>query len=117
MILIINAIILSLMILMIHVSFWDGMIFGKIRSSYLYQLPSLIRKPLYECHICMCSLWCVIMFPMFYDILSSDLIVMIRTMIKLMLCSGGMLVLISPIVWSMETINGERFVDSNKQYE
>ena len=46
----------SLMIAGIHVLLWPGMIFAWMRK-YLKHLPLFIRKPLFECMICMASIW------------------------------------------------------------
>lgn len=41
-----------LMIHFIHACTWDGMIFGFVRRK-LYYFPVWIKKPLYDCVICM----------------------------------------------------------------
>jgi hypothetical protein len=37
---------------------WDGMVLNWTKQ-YLERLPVLIRKPLFECLICMSSLWSI----------------------------------------------------------
>lgn len=45
-------IIISFIVLFIHVTLWPGMIFASIGEK-LKVLPEFIRKPLYDCPICM----------------------------------------------------------------
>ena len=46
----------SLLIAGVHVLFWPGMILSSL-TKYLIRLPLLVRKPLFECLICMSSIW------------------------------------------------------------
>jgi hypothetical protein len=46
----------SLIITAIHVLFWEGMLLEKL-SRWLIWLPKWLRKPLFECNICMASIW------------------------------------------------------------
>lgn len=48
--------IISLTVLFLHVCTWEGMIFGSI-GKLLKSLPNYIRKPLYDCPICMSVWW------------------------------------------------------------
>lgn len=48
---------IALSIIFIHALFWDGMLLGSLRRSWLTNLPLWVRKPLYECAVCMTSLW------------------------------------------------------------
>lgn len=47
----------SLIITAIYACFWDGMIFGNIRAWMDERIPYMLRKPIYDCIICMSSLW------------------------------------------------------------
>lgn len=45
-------------VLFLHVTTWEGMIFGNMEQWLrLNYLPSYIRKPLYDCPICMTPWW------------------------------------------------------------
>lgn len=48
--------IIALSVLFIHVTFWEGMIFESIGKK-LSALPHYIRKPVYDCPICMVPWW------------------------------------------------------------
>jgi len=43
---------------------WDGMVLNWLKP-YLELLPVLIKKPLFECLICMSSLWTIIYYIVF----------------------------------------------------
>ena len=65
-----KAIIISLMITAIHVSMWDGMIFGKLRE-WLNGVLSImgarwLAQPLYECNICMGGIWTLVLYPILF---------------------------------------------------
>lgn len=52
----------AFVIILIHVSMWEGMIFSFIPWIIEYticdwKLSPYIQKPLYECMTCMCSIW------------------------------------------------------------
>lgn len=64
-----EAIQISLIITAIHVCFLSGMIFEKI-AVYLQRLPIWIRKPLFECLICMGGLWTLILQPICFGYFS-----------------------------------------------
>ncbi len=51
----------ALFVLGIHVLFWDGMVLSWAKK-YLSALPVFLRKPLYECAVCMSSLWGVLFY-------------------------------------------------------
>lgn len=57
---IVQALHFSLMILAIHALFWEGMILFPV-ARILNYLPLVMRKPLFECMICMSSVWTVLM--------------------------------------------------------
>lgn len=48
--------IVAFTVLFIHITFWEGMIFESI-GKLLKSLPNYIRKPLYDCPICMTPWW------------------------------------------------------------
>lgn len=64
-----NGIIISLVCVAIHVMVnWPGMILSWLEQ-YLFRLPSWLRKPTYECLICMSSVWtAVLWFPLGGDL-------------------------------------------------
>ena len=43
---------------------WDGMILYWLKR-YLERLPVLLKKPLFECLICMSSLWTIVYYIVF----------------------------------------------------
>lgn len=47
-----TAIIIAFVVLFLHACTWEGMIFGFV-SKKLHRLPDYIKKPLYDCPICM----------------------------------------------------------------
>jgi hypothetical protein len=49
-------VITALIVLFLHVTTWEGMIF-EIVSDKLRPLPDYIKKPLYDCPICMAPWW------------------------------------------------------------
>lgn len=51
----------SLLILGINCLFWPGMLLFKLVKP-LSKLPELLRKPLFECMICMSSVWGTVFF-------------------------------------------------------
>lgn len=61
---------ISLIIVAIHVSLMDGMIFGWLRQKMDLLLDrmhlEILRMPLYECIICMGGIWSLILYPILY---------------------------------------------------
>lgn len=92
-----KVITISLIIVSIHVSLMDGMIFGQIRQKldlFFDRIHmEILRMPLYECIICMGGIWSLIIYPILYG-WSWDLI-------PTMLCVIGFNTLISPIITKM----------------
>lgn len=89
-----KVITISLIIVAIHVSLMDGMIFEKLRHALDEvfgdsKIPFMV-KPLYECVICMGGIWSAILYPILYG-WSWDLI-------PTMLCVIGLNALLSPII-------------------
>lgn len=67
-----QIIITSLIITAIHVTTWDGMIFHSA-AEWLGQFldimgVSVLRKPLFECLICMGGIWTFAIYPILYGI-------------------------------------------------
>ena len=65
-----RIIIISLIITAIHVTTWDGMIFHR-PAEWLGDVldrfhVSCLRKPLFECLICMGGLWTLILDPLLF---------------------------------------------------
>lgn len=54
-----TVVITSLKILAIWVCFQDGMILGPVRRMLERILPTILRKPLFECLTCMGGVWTV----------------------------------------------------------
>lgn len=72
-----TSIVFSLIITAIHISFWQGMIFGIFRVDVLDKIcPKILRKPLYECLPCMASIWTIVL-SIAFGILSIKPIVLI----------------------------------------
>ena len=70
-----KIVIIALIITAIHVSTYDGMIFGALREKVdaLFERPkwkrvAWIRKPLYDCNVCMGGVWTVILYPSLFGI-------------------------------------------------
>ena len=70
-----QIIIIALIITAVHVSMFDGMIFGVFRQRMdaLFDKPSLrrvswLKKPLYDCNVCMGGVWTLIIYPPLYGI-------------------------------------------------
>jgi hypothetical protein len=59
--------ILSLIITGIHVSMWEGMIFGKVAEWIHSKIGPVASKPVYSCLSCMSSLWTILLWGCFYD--------------------------------------------------
>jgi len=70
-----RAITISLIITAIHVSMWEGMIFSFVRvwlsniiDDILTPNAALkVKKPLFECLICMGGIWTLILCPIIYQ--------------------------------------------------
>lgn len=67
-----KIVIIALIITAIHVSMYDGMIFGKLKQRVANALDKLhcpvLKRPLYECNICMGGIWTLIIYPILYGI-------------------------------------------------
>ncbi len=50
------VIIVALCVLFLHVCTWEGMVFHVVSNS-LWKLHSWLKKPLYDCPICMAIWW------------------------------------------------------------
>ncbi len=50
------SLIIALIVFFVHACFWEGMILDKVRYQ-LWNAPSWITKPLYDCPICMTPWW------------------------------------------------------------
>lgn len=65
-----RIIIISLIITAIHVTTWDGMIFNRpaewLGGVLDRSRPSFLRKPLFECLICMGGVWTMILDPIIF---------------------------------------------------
>lgn len=65
--LITTAIIISLITIAIHICFtWKGMIFYTIGKWLQLRLHKYIKKPLFDCPMCMSSFWTIVFFVSFF---------------------------------------------------
>lgn len=89
-----KVITISLIIVAIHVSLMDGMIFDDLRKKMDAFLEKhnlyLLKMPLYECVICMGGIWSLVIYPFLYGFSWK--------VIPTMLCVIGLNALISPII-------------------
>ena len=79
----IRALEISLIITAIHVSMWEGMIFGWFRELLSKWIERIfggfgywVRKPLFECLICMGGIFTFVLYPILYGF---DLVEIIKT--------------------------------------
>lgn len=61
--LLLSALVISLFCNGIHILFEEGRLFGSIRK---INLPELISSPLYDCILCMASIWGTVGFILVY---------------------------------------------------
>ncbi len=65
-----RIVILSLIITAVHVTTWDGMIFHRpalLLGDFLDRLHlTILRKPLFECLICMGGIYTIILYPLLF---------------------------------------------------
>ena len=75
----------SLAILGLHICFWEGMIFFKARK-HLKRLPRVIQKPLFDCLMCMSSIWGLTFF-LCWNGLSLNVIAMVTHVLAVCGCN------------------------------
>ena len=67
-----QAIVISLIITSVHVSMWEGMIFDNLAHRLGAWLDrhrlSILRKPLFECNICMGGIYTLVIYPILYGL-------------------------------------------------
>lgn len=89
-----QAITISLIVTAIHVSMWDGMIFQFVREWLSGVLDifhaDVLKKPLYECLICMGGIYTLVIYPCLYGLSFQ--------VIPTMLCVIGINTIISAII-------------------
>lgn len=103
---ILQAFEISLMITAIYASTREGMIFYSIRTKTETILDKIIgekasgiiSKPLFECLVCMSSIWTLILFYIFWDGYFISLIDALRYLANLILIVCGINALISIII-------------------
>ena len=61
-----KIVLIALMITAIHVSMYDGMIFGKLKDYIARALDKLHLGVLYECNVCMGGVWTLVLYPILY---------------------------------------------------
>jgi hypothetical protein len=63
-----QIIVISLMITAIHVSMMNDMVFEKLKDKLSLLLDKMrlswLKKPLYECNICMGGIWTLVIYPL-----------------------------------------------------
>lgn len=59
-----NALIIAMIVLFIHSTTWDGMIFGKVKD--WIKPEGLLYKPIYGCPICMTPWYGTIIYWLFF---------------------------------------------------
>jgi len=81
----IRALEISLIITAIYVSMWEGMIFGWFRELLSKRIERIfggfgcwIRKPLFECLICMGGIYALLLYPVLFGF---DFIEITKTML------------------------------------
>lgn len=92
----------SLQITFIHVLFFDGMLLQKLRPEWI---AAWLKKPVYDCLICMTSVWGVILWVTEWN--------MAVNLLWFLFTVGGINVLISGIIGVVEDYTGEMFVKEN----
>ena len=67
-----QIIVISLMITAIHVSMMNGMVFEKLKDMLSSALDKMrlgwLKKPLYDCNICMGGIWTLVIYPLTWGI-------------------------------------------------
>lgn len=67
-----KIIVISLVITAIHVSMMDEMVFEKLKDKLSLMLDKMrlswLKKPLYECNICMGGIWTLVIYPLTYGL-------------------------------------------------
>lgn len=70
-----QIIIIALIVTAVHISMYDGMIFGAFRQRLdaLFDKPALkritwLKKPMYDCIVCMGGVWTLIVYPLLYGL-------------------------------------------------
>lgn len=72
---------ISIITIAIHALFWDGMVLSWMKPA-LYRLPQFMRKPLFECLICMSSFWTLVIMLIY----GMDLFGIRTILVMLMVC-------------------------------
>lgn len=91
----------SLQIVFIHILFWPGMILGFMREN---RLTPFMQKPLYDCVICMTSVWGTLLWVFEWQ-MSINYFMFLFTV-------GGINVLFSGLIGKAEDVNVERQVSN-----
>jgi hypothetical protein len=91
----------SLQIVFIHILFWPGMILDFMREN---RLTPFMQKPLYDCAICMTSVYGFLFWLLEWD-MSGNLLAFWFTV-------GGINVLLSGLIGKAEDVNVERQVSN-----
>lgn len=61
----INAVVISLIVLFIHATTWDGHIFSFVRN--WIDEKKKVSKPVYNCPICMCPWYGTLLYVIFFN--------------------------------------------------
>jgi hypothetical protein len=96
----------ALSIVFIHSLFWDGMLLSWVRINYLKSLPLFFRKPLFECPVCMTSIYGTVAYGAAHFVLGYGL----DGLLPFLFSVGGLLLIVSPLISKAEDVYGEYFV-------
>lgn len=78
--LVIHPLVCSLCIILIHVSTWKGMVnYPAAEWLTFSKVPVFIKKPLYMCMVCMCSIWGLLYQFTFLDLTTPEIIRFVLT--------------------------------------
>lgn len=92
-----QTIIISLAITLIYVSFWEGMWLGWFRLAVLEPYtPTFFRKPLFDCIICMASIWGTLIYFGYFHRFRFDFTW--DNYLMTILCVGGLNTLIAGVI-------------------
>jgi hypothetical protein len=61
-----NALIIALIVVLIHTIFKPGMVLGKLGKA-MYGLPTMLKKPLFHCVVCMTPWYGSLIYLLLYN--------------------------------------------------
>ena len=72
-----QAVVIAMIVLFIHSTTWDGMIFSKVKD--LIKPEGILYKPVYGCPICMTPWWGTLIYWIFFNVSLQDWLLTIGT--------------------------------------